>query len=439
MSGPDAHAVLAAVCVGGGPRPDPGGCAGAATVRLEIGGPGPLPALAVGFIAPRSATGEDIAELLLPGNPALVERTIEALIAAGDGAVRRAGPGEFTARAFLAGKLDLIQAEGIARLIASRTEAERRAAERLCSGVVGERYAAWSGEAAELLALVEAGIDFSDQEDVVAITPRDLSRRIEDLARRLDASLAGSSPREHREGTVRVVLVGEPNAGKSTLFNALLGRERAVVSPAAGSTRDVLCEPLDLSAACPGAGVVELCDLAGIDPASTGDLGAAAQRAAASAADRADVLIVCDPGARFDRVLASLGGEGGGVGGGAGRILVRTKADLPGAAEAGGGMPVCALDGWGIGSLRRAIADLATPAGPGEGDVLPRHRSALLRARAALAEALEGLDPEAPTLRSPELAAASLLRAVDALGEIAGATTPEDILGRIFATFCVGK
>lgn len=434
-------------------------------------GQGPrLPVRAVRFHAPRSATGENVAEILLPGNPALVERVIDALIAAAPETLRRAEAGEFTARAFMAGRLDLVQAEGIARMIAARSEAQRHTAARLLSGQTGRRFAEWSDRIAELLALTEAGIDFTDQDDVVAIAPSVLAERIAAMRVEMNELLRQSAPAEHREARPRAVLVGVPNAGKSTLFNALLGRERAVVSDVAGSTRDVLGERLDLSADVPGAGEIDLVDLAGLDlgdadlstaggrpgpdpPAGGHESGAsAARRSALAAIASADVLVLCDPRGRFEELMAALPEPARSTP----TLRVRTKADLPaphrldtgsplvehaGPPPPSTAVPVCALDRWNLPVLRRALADLIAASDPGtcESDVLPRHRAAIAQTHAAIVVAASLVDPAAPAPARPELIAAALRRALDGIGQITGATAPDEILGRIFATFCVGK
>lgn len=436
LSGPMALGVVER-CVGVEPSEvRAAGEAGRARVgpgKLGLGGRLGLACVVMRWKGPGSATGEDVCEVLVPGNPALVERVIERLIEVGDGAVRRAEAGEFTARAFLNGKLDLLQAEGIARTIAARREAELAAAARLTGGEAGARVRRWTDELTTLLALTEAGIDFSDQEDVVAIAPEALRRRAATVVREIDGVLVGAATREHVERRARVVMVGRPNAGKSTLFNALLGRGRAVVSERAGSTRDVLVEELDLSGERAGAGVIEVCDVAGVveggaDGAGReGESARAAQAAARGAIASCDAVVVCEPSGAFAAIESSLGElvRGKPV------VRVRTKADLP-MTRGGviGGLEVCALDGYGMAALRRALAEV-TAEGRVEGDVLPRHAAAMESARDSLAR-VNGA-------HGAEITAAWLRDALDALGAITGRTTTEEVLGRVFAVFCVGK
>ncbi|MEM0983353.1 MAG: GTPase [Planctomycetota bacterium] len=377
-----------------------------------------LPALCLLSRSPHSYTTDDAAELLIPGNPRLAERLESRLIQLG---ARRAEPGEFTARAHLAGRLSLAEAEGIAQLIAAERDDELAAADDLLSGDAGTRHRALVDRLANLLALVEAGIDFTDQEDVVAITPADLAAGVADLEREIESELGGDHGAVEHAAEVTAVLVGPPNAGKSTLFNALLGRPRAIVSDTAGTTRDAIAEPLSLDDQHPGMGPVTLIDLAGLTETPADRADAQAQHAAQQRIAGESIVIACDPAGRFDRAPSS-----------ASTIRVRTKADLATDAT-DSATPVCALDGRGLGVLRRAIADAALHArASGAASLVPRHRRALSRALDALAEAR-------PAIETPELVAHALRAALDALTELSGEVSPDDVIGRVFATFCVGK
>lgn len=390
----------------------------------------PLPALALILPAPRSFTGEDTLELLLPGNPTLLHRTLAAITATPS--VRLAGPGEFTARAFLNSKIALEQAEGIAATIAATTAEHLDAAARLRRGETGQLHRALADELATLLALVEAGIDFADQDDVIPIAPRDLAARLHTLTAAIDKLLGPRQPKLHDSTRPRVVLMGRPNAGKSTLFNALLGRPRAIVSEEPGTTRDALIEPLDLSPQIPGAGTVDLADLPGIDDIFRSLSDAAAQTAARAAIAESDVVLWCDPTGRFDLASPPLDPR-------TRLIRVRTKADLP-TSTSTDALEVCALDGYHLDALRRAIADAAVTAHAASSAALvPRHRCALTTAHERLAAAAPLIDPARRTLADPALVAGELRAALDALEELAGRISPDDIIGRIFATFCVGK
>jgi tRNA modification GTPase len=386
---------------------------------------------------PATYTGEDTLEVILPGNTRLVERVIDRLCSDED--VRRAGPGEFSARAYLNGKLSLDRAEGIAAVIASRTAGDLDAAKRLASGETGAVYRAWSKELVTLLALVEAGIDFTDQEDVVPIAPSALHARITHLGREMAARFGGEDAAQSEGSPPLVALLGEPNAGKSTLFNALLGRARSVVAEEVGTTRDVLIEALHLDEAAGPGLAVQLADLPGLETreGATGGAGTrpavsgAARGRALDALARADAVIHCDPRGEFVS-------PGQTIPDAVPVLRVRTKADLSGAG--GGDVAVCALDGWHLDAVRRGVADIALRAPGGSASVaLARHA----REIAGAVELLDGIetaiDPAARAIASPELVADGLRGALDQLEQVLGRVTPDEVIGRIFATFCVGK
>jgi tRNA modification GTPase len=400
------------------------------------------------YVGASSYTGEDSAELVVPSNPVVVDRVMRMLLGESAGratGARLAGPGEFSARAYLNGRMTLEQAEGVAALIGSRTRGEHAAAMRMMSGEMGSLYRGWSEELATVLALVEAGIDFTDQEGVVAIDGAAVRRRVGALAEAIGSSLGSRSGSEREDYRAQVVLIGRPNAGKSTLFNALLGRERAVVSEVAGTTRDVLREEIDLSRDSAMGGACVLCDLAGLEDgagATAGETVAMAQAQARAAIESADVLVWCDPAGAFDaEPLIGIGGLGGR------RVVrVRTKGDMPRALIGGASerpareeIAVCALDGWNLGVLRRAIADAVW--GGAALDEQPEGGRGVVgvsRQRRALAATLDRLE-SALTLVEPELLASELRLALDHLGELTGQVSPDDVIGRIFATFCIGK
>lgn len=388
---------------------------------------GRLPCLVITYEGPRSFTGGDVMEVLAPGNPAMLERMVDQMTAMQG--VRRAGPGEFTARAYLQGRLSLDRAEGVAMTIAARTGEELDAAMRLLRGETGARYHNVTDAIAGALSLVEAGIDFADQEDVVVISASELRSRFTAIERTL-TELLGAGAQRRRTGTARVAIVGRPNAGKSTLFNALLGRERAIVSDVAGTTRDVIVERLSLSDAAPGAGEVEIVDLAGLDEALVGAIDQSSQEAARRANAQADAIIHCDPTGRFDLQINS--GE-------TPVLRVRTKADLPHEVSTGEEIAICAIDGWNLGALKRAIADAASATAGGV--IAARHAAALRSASDAIASASKRVARLSASrdLEDAELIALDLREALDAMGSITGQVTPDDVIGRIFASFCIGK
>ncbi len=427
VSGPDVARAMGCLGIADLSR----GASGRARVgarRLRVAEGWDCPCLIVRAWAPASYTGEDTAEIVMVGNQHLVREVIGALVRV-EG-LRPAGAGEFTARAFLHGKMSAEQAEGVGMLIAARSDAEAMAAERLLSGETGARYRDWAERIAACLALVEAGIDFTDQEDVVAIGAPDCRARLEGLIEEMRAIVEERATGEAREGLARVALVGRPNAGKSTLFNALLGRGRALVSDVAGTTRDVLEEEMDLGAGIGGVRArAMLLDLPGLDAHAAGAADRAAQVSAREALAGAEVLVVCSPEGEF--------GVEGAVRRDARVLRVRTKADVSGKGDEE--LAVCALDGWNVGALRRAIRDAVEAwAGDAERGVLPRHRRAIEESVARLGEALRNAAGER-ALERPEFVADGLRGALDAIGEVSGRISPDDVIGRIFATFCVGK
>jgi tRNA modification GTPase len=394
----------------------------------EIGlGAGTLPCVAITMPGPGSYTGEDSFELVMPGHPALGEMVVEALRSARTG-VRRAEPGEFTLRAFAAARITLEQAEGVAATIAARTDAELRAAAALRSGTLGRRAGTVTEALADLLALVEAGIDFTDQEDVVAIAPDALGSGLRDAVATLRSMLAGSVPMERLATAPWVMLCGPPNAGKSALFNALLGRERAVVSEIAGTTRDALVEPMRV----PGrGGTVEvlLVDAPG-DARAVEGLDALGQRMRAEAERRACLRIAC-----------SRSGDAEGVRG-TPDLCVQTQVDRGDAPPRAGWIATSARTGVGIEALRARVGEAV------EGLAAPAHAEGLAigeRHRTLIDEAIAHLDAALATvgggrsLAQPELVAAAMRGALECLGGIVGRLAPDDILGRVFGRFCIGK
>ena len=401
-----------------------------------------LPIVLLRFRAPHSYTGEHSAELQLPGNPVLLERVIDGLIDSASARgieARRAEAGEFTARGFFLGKMSLTEAEGVAATIAARSDAQLRAARLLSNGALGVLARGLGDELASALALVEAGIDFTDQEDVIAIGPADLHRRLRALEQRIGGHLNSAVGAEQLESLPWVVITGEPNAGKSTLFNALLGRERAVVSGVPGTTRDVLAEALTVETT-HGPAQLMLVDLAGAGTVET-LLDEKMQSAARAATDRSELILRCVP---LDEDAGPVAADD---------LLVRTKADLCGAdipedptgGRSADALVVSARTGSGLDELRRVIAgrlqDRAVSLAADALVLRPRHDAALRSARRNLAGALELVEPAVGerTLPQPELVAAAMRAALDDLADLAGDITPDDVLGRVFSTFCVGK
>ncbi|MEM9884007.1 MAG: GTPase [Planctomycetota bacterium] len=402
-----------------------------------------LPAVAALFRGPHSYTGQDTAELQLPGHPALLDRVMRAAVRAG---ARPAEAGEFTFRAYVNGRMDLTHAEGVAATIHAVSDGQLAAAAHLRRGELARFAAGLVERLAALLALVESGIDFVDQEDVVPIAPADLAAGLDRLVEELDELRRRSRSWGGLDALPRVVLAGPPSAGKSTLFNALLGRPRAVTDAAPGTTRDVIEEPLTLIGPDGTPAEVMLVDLAGLDtPVAT--LDREAQQHARQAIATADLVLAV--GISVNAINHP------------GPILpVVTKADLTGgqapevsttrgSAGASPSQPdpepirVSGLTGEGLDILRAAIGDrLHERAVSVQAETLalqPRHESALNTAAAALARGRAHVEASAHVLDEAEWVADELRDALDRLAGLGGEMTPDDILGRVFATFCVGK
>jgi tRNA modification GTPase len=377
-------------------------------------------ALALRFVAPNSYTGEDAAELHLHGGRAVVEAASRALIALG---LRPADPGEFTRRAFQNGRMDLAQAEAVADLIDAETSAQAKQALGQLDGKLSETYAGFRRDLLHALALVEAEIDFPDEEvpDNLARTAGPVLDRLGgDLRRAVDTGRRGERVRDG----YRIVLIGETNAGKSSLFNALVAREAAIVTPIAGTTRDVLDADLVI-----GGYAVTLSDTAGLRD-SDDPVEAEGVRRARLRAEQADLRVWVRAPGDLDGVAAAYVKDDD--------LIVATKSDL--GTGLGEGeyetLAVSTATGDGLAELRARIAarlahDLSGADFPAV--TQERHRLRLL-------EALESVDAARAALDvAPEMAGDDLRRAADALARVTGAIGVDDILGEVFSTFCIGK
>jgi tRNA modification GTPase len=381
--------------------------------------------LALWFPAPHSFTGEDVLELHGHGGPVVLDLLVGRCIELG---ARPARPGEFSERAFLNDKLDLAQAEAVAALIDAGSSTAARAALRSLAGEFSARVHALEAGLVELRVFVEASIDFGE-EDIELLEQGGVEIRLAALARELEALAASAEQGRLLQEGCTVVIAGRPNAGKSSLLNTLAGHEAAIVTELPGTTRDVLRERIDLEGL-----PLLLLDTAGLrdDP---GRIEAEGIRRARAELARADhilyVVDAADPAAR-----AALPGELATLAPDVPVTVVFNKSDLA-AAPAGAGVSVSALTGRGLADLRDRLRTVLGYR-PGEAGVLSarrRHLVALAATRARLASAAAGLAAGAGT----ELVAEELRLAHDALGEITGRFTSEDLLGRIFASFCIGK
>jgi tRNA modification GTPase len=440
-----------------------------------------VPAWVYLFRTPHSYTGEDLVEFHLPGNPVLARLLTEELLCAG---ARPAEAGEFTARAYFNGRIDLTAAEGVAATIAATGERELAAARQLLAGELARRLAPVMDLLADTLALLEVGIDFVE-EDVTFLSAGQVRERVDRADGMLARLLAESARFERLAHEPQVVLVGRPNAGKSTLLNALAGRERAVVSPVAGTTRDVLSAEVALRR-----GAIHVVDAAGLadeHPPAGDEIEHKMRSHALRAIESADVVVLVEDSTdrrpRFNPPRPPA-------------LVVRSKIDLahdcrafpsPGTPGEASGTTDCPRAGQGEGlrdeqacsnEAHRAVnphpsplpeyrereeaqanaglADICVSARTGSGlealrsrlDALcfgesapvaslalnVRHVRAIEDARAALRRTLDQL-PSA----QPEFLALELREALDALGAVLGRVTPDELLGRIFAGFCIGK
>lgn len=373
-----------------------------------------LPCTVLWMPGPASYTGEDVAELLLPGNPLLLGRIVDRLIERGVQrglSVGEASPGEFTYRAWSAGRMTLPQAEALMQKVHADTDAALEAAHRAALGALHGSVAGLAARCTDVLALVEGGIDFTDEEDVVTAPAAEVVARIDTLRSTVAKVAGGAAGRAGEDERPLIRLQGRPSAGKSTLFNALLGRERAVTMPSAHTTRDALVEGLEL----PDGTRVRLSDTPGSDDT------------VATSPD-ADLIVWCVPCGDSPPV----GQEG---------LFVWTKADVfEGELD---GLSVSAVTGIGMDALRWAMAESLS------GSTCAASTAALSQRQLGALEGVDGLLHEASALAytdapdgalsMPECVAALLRDALDRLGSISGDVPPDDVLGVIFASFCVGK
>jgi tRNA modification GTPase len=394
--------------------------------------------LALYFPAPHSYTGEHVLELHGHGGPVVVEALIRAVLALG---ARRAQPGEFTQRAYLNGKLDLAQAEAVADLIDAASDAAARAARRSLDGDFSRRVLALGEALAELRALVEAGIDFAD-EAIEALSTESLQARLGAITAQLQALRAASRQGRLLTEGMTVVIAGRPNAGKSSLLNRLAGHDAAIVTATPGTTRDLLRERIVLDGM-----PLQVLDTAGLRTASD-EIEAEGIRRARGAMARADrILFVIDAAADPDatgyleeRALLPAGVP---------VTLLFNKIDLaaPAAAESKAAsdgvtaepprLRLSALTGEGFEALATHLKACVGFEGGGSGalSARARHMEALALVDDGVAEAARLL----ATREAPELVAEELRRAQQALGDIVGAQSSDELLGRIFARFCIGK
>ena len=386
------------------------------------------------FAAPRSYTAEDLVEIAAHGSPVVLELLLNRALALG---ARLAEPGEFTQRAFLAGRLDLTQAEAVRDLIEAQTLTQARQAASQMGGALSRRVGPVKQALVELIALLEAGIDFA--EDDVDVTPQaEIARRIGALTPPLTALEASFARGRIIHDGLTLAIVGRPNAGKSSLFNRLVERDRAIVTATPGTTRDTVTERISLD------GIpLELVDTAGLREAAEEVEQLGIQRSREALADAALVVVVLEATQPLNdeerRLLAAIEGRPA--------VVAVNKSDLIANLPASGrplpncaGLPALAtsaLTGEGIPALRERILALATGGAAAEPGMLTslRHQQAIAATLAALADAVQANAESIPH----EMILLDLYRALGALDSLTGQTTPDDILNLIFSTFCIGK
>lgn len=383
------------------------------------------------FAAPNSFTGEDTVEISCHGNPFIAQKILEDLFARG---CRPAEAGEFSKRAFLNGRMDLSQAEAVMDLIHARGERALAAANQQLRGAIGRQMESLISQLVNILSIIEAYIDFPD-EDLPAENRQAVLHQLAQLQTATARLLATSHYGAMLRDGIKTVILGEPNAGKSSLLNRLVGRDRALVSAEPGTTRDYLEERILV-----GPHALRLIDTAGLNPTPSSLEKRGMDKTLEQAAEADLFLWVLDA----TRPLPSLPSSTAGRLTAANTIIVLNKSDLPGSsgesAPAGyRSVPVSALTGAGLEELRALVAGIADSFQVNTGEDLiainARHAHALNQARQCLAQATANLRAAGST----ELAASDLRGALDAFGQISGKIDNEQVLDRLFASFCIGK
>jgi tRNA modification GTPase len=371
------------------------------------------------FAAPRSYTAEDVVEIACHGSPVVLRHAVARAVAEG---ARPAEPGEFTLRAYVNGRIDLPQAEAVRDLIDATTLYQARVAAQQVGGSVSRRIAPLKEHLLELIALLEAGIDFAE-DDVSVAPPAEILRRLAPVRTGIEALAASFAYGSLVRGGIALAIVGRPNVGKSSLFNRLLEQDRAIVTDIPGTTRDLVSETASI-----GGIPVKLYDTAGIREGTELVESLGIERSYQAMADADVSLIVVDasaPRTAEDEALIARAHR---------HIVVENKADLPGARDG-----VSALTGHGIAELREEILAAVAPTGAFDQETgfitSVRHEHLLRESASYLGKAAEAVAANIPH----EMLLLDLYAALRPIDAITGATTADDILNRIFSTFCIGK
>ena len=380
--------------------------------------------LALFMAGPASYTGEDTLELYIHGGPSVIAHLLETLC--GHEGVRLAEPGEFTRRAFEAGRLDLAQAEGVADLIEAQTRAQKQQALRQLGGELSSQYAKWRADLTAILALLEVSIDFPDEDEAPGDTSAPVAKAIDALLIDIDSALADGGISERIREGFRIAIIGPPNAGKSTLLNRLAGREAAIVTPQAGTTRDVIEVRKVI-----GGQIIWFADTAGLRETDDQIEREGVRRAELAAAE-SDLCIYLIDGENPSKsgLIKPLQAKF--------TLTVLNKSDLAAKETPPHDLALSAISGDGIAELESWISDwVQRRAGEVEAPIITRarHRDALQRGHNFLIEARQRIRAN----DGPELAAEDVRLAIRALGEIVGSVGVEDVLGAVFSQFCIGK
>jgi len=389
-------------------------------------------AIVTAFLAPQSYTGDDLVEIAAHGSPVVLEAIVQQALALG---ARVAHAGEFTQRAFLSGRLDLTQAEAVHDLIAAQTLDQARVAAQQLGGAMSRRVAPAKGSLLHLIALLEAGMDFASGEldDVDVVAPTQIAAEIEETRASLQQLADSFRHGQLLRSGAALALVGRPNAGKSSIFNRLLDRNRAIVTPIPGTTRDTVEESLAL-----GGIPIRLIDTAGLrmegDAAADEAERQGIVRSHEALADADLVLLIHDATVAVSneerKLAAALEGRP--------HLIVYNKIDLATESQSSEALTTSALTGQGIDALRKAILQQLQA----EGALADAGALNNLRQQQAVNATLQALEAarEANAAGLPhEIILMDLHAALRALDSLTGATTPDDILGLIFSTFCIGK
>jgi tRNA modification GTPase len=434
VSGPASRSILTSLC------PDVTGWIDRRATHATVKGPRGEPiddSVVTCFTCPHSYSGEDMVEVSCHGSPIVLDRVVDAILAAG---ARGARPGEFTLRAFLNGRVDLAQAEAVVDLVDARTDAGMGLALRQLEGELSRRVEPLRSEILDLLAHITALVDFSE-EDVPSMQGGEARERLHAAAAHIARLLEGSTQGQVLSHGVSLAIIGAPNSGKSSILNGLLGRQRAIVTPIAGTTRDTLEEDLSL-----GDVLFRIADTAGMtytdDPVES--IGVQRSRSAAEAADV--ILVVIDRGQAIspqDRAALALARD---LSAGRSVVVALNKSDLtpmvsptdiaselPGVAV----VSTCAVTAEGLEGLRGLLPRLALGGPAPDGFVVSnrRHVQSLRDAAVAVDRAVAGLGQGLPL----DLAGLDVRQAAASLGEILGVEVGDEVLDRVFSRFCIGK